>query len=52
MVDLAWCKKQNKGVELVKPNENISKSYLEMAEKTMSELVAVKTNIWKPTQRL
>lgn len=47
MVNLDWCKQQKNGIELVNPNENVSKSYLEMAEKTMEDLLNAKTAIWK-----
>mgnify|MGYP001585468377 CR=1 FL=1 len=32
MVTLKWCCKQKEGIQLIEPNENLSKGYIEMAE--------------------
>lgn len=38
MVTINWCFKQSKGPELVKPNENMSKSYFEMAKDSLGTM--------------
>jgi len=32
MVTLKWCCKKKEGIQLIEPNENLSKGYIEMAE--------------------
>ncbi len=48
MADLGWCKKQGKGIRLIKPNENLAKEYLESAEETLTVLkdIANKSDMW------
>ena len=43
MDDLNWCKKQEKGIRLIDPNENLAKEYLESAEETLSILKDIET---------
>jgi len=35
MKKLNWCLKQNKGIKLIKPNNNLSESYIKDADKTL-----------------
>ena len=35
MDKISWCLKQNKGIELVEPNDNLSKKYFNEAEDTL-----------------
>ena len=37
MDDIKWCLKQNKGIELVEPNENLAEEYVKNAEETFNE---------------
>jgi len=45
-MDIKWCLKQRKGLEVIEPNENMSKSYLKMAEDSLEELKRMKKDIW------
>ena len=38
MNKISWCKKQNKGIELVEPNDNLSEAYLKEANDTLKEI--------------
>lgn len=38
MVNISWCLKQKKGIELVEPNENLSKQYFEEAKETLQNI--------------
>lgn len=38
MVSLLWCFRQNKGIEFVNPNLNMSKSYIKMAENSLGTM--------------
>jgi uncharacterized protein (UPF0332 family) len=50
MVSIEWCLKQKNGIELVAPNENVSESYLSMAEESINVLSKVgESNIWTAT---
>ena len=50
MVSIDWCKKQKKGIELIGPNENMSESYINMAEESITVLSDIKkSNIWIAT---
>ena len=47
MVSIEWCMKQKNGLELIEPNENMSKSYISMAEESIHILKGVeKSRIW------
>jgi len=35
---IAWCLKQKKGIELIKPNNNLSNQYFKEAEETLEEI--------------
>ena len=38
MVSIKWCCRQKKGLELVKPNKNVSESYLKLAEASIGTM--------------
>lgn len=38
MVSIKWCFRQRKGIKIIEPNENISKSYLEMADNAIGTM--------------
>jgi hypothetical protein len=38
MVSIEWCLKQRNGLEIIKPNKNMSESYLKMAEESINVL--------------
>ncbi|MFW5846580.1 MAG: hypothetical protein ACOCUU_00330 [Nanoarchaeota archaeon] len=45
MVGLRWCKKQKKGIEIIEPNENLVKEYLQTAKETTIEIVNENSNM-------
>ena len=47
------CKRQERGIALINPNENLSKEYIESAEETLSILKDIenKSNIWLATTK-
>lgn len=49
MVSIDWCIKQSKGIRKVKPSKNLYDSYLNMAERSISDLNKVETDIWRTT---
>ncbi|MBL7148040.1 MAG: hypothetical protein ISS82_04405 [Nanoarchaeota archaeon] len=50
MVSINWCLKQKHGLELIEPNDNMSDSYLKMAEESINILKNIeKSNIWTAT---
>jgi uncharacterized protein (UPF0332 family) len=53
MVNLNWCKKQDKGIKIIEPNDNLSREYLENAEETLSVLkdIETKSNMWLATTK-
>ncbi len=53
MVDLDWCKRQDKGIKLIEPNNNLAEEYLKNAEETLAVLKEVdgKSNIWTATMK-
>ena len=49
MVSIRWCIEKRNGLELVRPNQNMSKSYLMMAEESITAIQEVESIIWKAT---
>lgn len=50
MVSIKWCVNQKNGIKLVEPNDNMSSSYIKMAEESISVLDNMqKSNIWTAT---
>jgi len=43
---IKWCLKQKKGIKIIKPNTNLSNSYLKDADETLENLSTVKRK-WK-----
>jgi len=46
MDKVSWCLKQNKGIELVEPNDNLSDQYFNEAENTL-QLLEGRDNKWE-----
>jgi len=54
MKKISWCKKQDKGVKLVEPNDNLSQEYFENAEESLRVLKSIKetkSNMWLATTK-
>ncbi len=54
MKKISWCKKQDKGIKLREPNDNLSKEYYENAEESMKVLRSItstKSNMWLATTK-
>lgn len=54
MNKISWCKKQDKGIKLVKPSDNLSKEYYQNAEESLRVLRSIKetrSNIWLATTK-
>jgi len=50
MVSISWCLKQKGGLKIIDPNKNMSKSYIRMAEESISVLEKIKeSKIWLAT---
>jgi len=53
MVNLEWCKKKERGIRMIEPNDNLCKEYLESSEETLSILKDIrgKSNMWLATTK-
>jgi len=54
MKKINWCKKQERGIKLIEPNENLSKEYFENAEESLRVLRSIKetqSNMWLATTK-
>jgi len=54
MNKISWCKKQEKGIKLIEPNDNLSKEYYENAEESLRVLRSInitKSNMWLATAK-
>lgn len=54
MKKISWCKKQDKGIKLIGPNENLSQKYIEEAEETLRILKSISnmnSKIWNATTK-
>lgn len=50
MVSIKWCLKQKDGLEFIEPNDNMSKSYISMAEESINAIRGVEgSKIWTAT---
>jgi len=50
MISIEWCKQQRNGLELIEPNNNISHSYIKMAEESIIALNQLtQSRIWTAT---
>lgn len=48
MTNIDWCKKQKNGIELVEPNEDLAKAYIQKAEDSLSASLNLDNNKdWK-----
>ncbi len=50
---LKWCLKQNKGIKIIKPNNNLAGEYIKSAEETLLVLQSIKdkSNMWISTTK-
>ncbi len=54
MRQINWCKKQDKGIKLVEPNDNLSREYYENAEESLGVLRSItptKSKMWLATTK-
>lgn len=53
MVSIKWCRKQNKGIRLIAPNDNLFQEYIQTAEETLDILNAIKgkSKVWLATTK-
>ena len=54
MNKISWCKAQEKGIKLIKPNDNLSKEYFRNAEESLRVLKSIKqtkSNMWLATTK-
>ena len=50
MVSIKWCLNQKHGLELIEPNDNMSDSYIKMADESIKVLDKVtESDIWTAT---
>ena len=45
MVSIKWCMQQKNGIKLVEPNNNMSSSYIKMAEESVGILNNVQKSV-------
>lgn len=54
MSKINWCKKQEKGIKLIEPNDNLSQEYFQNAEESLKVLRSIKetkSNMWLATTK-
>ena len=53
MVTIKWCKIQKKGIQLIEPNDNLSREYIQTAEETLDVLKDIKnkSKVWLATTK-
>jgi len=54
MKKINWCKKQEKGVKLIEPNDNLSEEYFQNSEESLRVLRSItetKSNMWLATTK-
>lgn len=54
MKKISWCKKQEKGIKMQEPNDNLSQEYYKNAEESMKVLRSIKetkSNMWFATTK-
>ncbi len=54
MNKISWCKKQEKGIKLIEPNDNLSEEYYQNAEESLKVLRSInetKSNMWLATTK-
>jgi len=50
---MRWCKAKRNSIELIEPNDNLSKEYIDNAEETLLILKTIrgKSNMWIATTK-
>lgn len=51
---ISWCKEQNKGLKLIKPNDNLADQYYKNAEESLRIAILIKdtgSNMWISTHK-
>lgn len=54
MNKISWCKKQERGIKLIEPNDNLSQEYFQNAEESLKVLRSIKetrSNMWLATTK-
>jgi len=53
MATISWCKQQKKGMQLIEPNENLSREYMQTAQETLDILKTIsgKSKVWLATTK-
>lgn len=54
MKKISWCKKQQKGIKLIEPTDNLSNEYYKNAEESLKVLKSIKetkSNMWLATTK-
>ncbi len=54
MKKISWCKRQEKGIKLIEPNDNLSEEYYQNAEESLKVLRSIretKSNMWLATTK-
>ena len=54
MNKISWCKKKERGIKIIEPNDNLSEEYYKNAEeslKVLKGIVATKSNMWLATTK-
>jgi uncharacterized protein (UPF0332 family) len=54
MKKINWCKKQEKGIRLIEPNDNLSEEYFQNSEESLRVLRSItetKSNMWLATTK-
>lgn len=54
MKKIDWCKKQERGIKIQEPNDNLSKEYFENSEESLKVLKSIrdtKSNMWLATTK-
>jgi len=54
MKRISWCKRQERGIKLIEPNDNLSKEYFENAEESLRVLRSIidtHSNMWLATTK-
>ena len=54
MDKISWCKKQERGIKLIEPNDNLSEEYFQNAEESLKVLTSIKetkSNMWLATTK-
>ncbi|MFH1408346.1 MAG: hypothetical protein ABIH34_00400 [Nanoarchaeota archaeon] len=51
MASISWCKGKKGGIQLIEPNDNLSKEYYESAEDTIKDLHLQESNIWRAAKK-